>query len=172
MPRTGRGGRREGTPGVAHRQRTDLNRAPNPAEAAVKRIPGQAYGAQAAQVAVQQAAPLPTAQASTQAAPTAAPAPGLLGAGMADLPGLLDPTTSPNEPLTAGVDFGPGPGRSALGFHEPAGGIPPVVGDTYADLMRWKPWLPGLVQLASQRGTPAATRAFVLKLTALMPEDH
>lgn len=168
MPRKGRGGSREGAPGVAHPNRSDLNRAPNPATASVVRIPGQQYGAQTAQVAAQQAAPMPGGTPAPTAPPAAGPPP--LGAGMADLPPLTGPTTAPDEPLTAGVDFGPGPGSEILG--PKVDQITAATGNTYADLMRWKPWLPALVQLASQRGTPDATRAFVLKLTALMPEDR
>jgi hypothetical protein len=168
MPRKGRGGSREGTPGAAYANRTDLNRAPNPATASVVRIPGQAYGEQAKQVTAQQTAPMPGGTPAPVAPrPTGPPPP---GAGMADLPPLTGPTTAPDEPLTAGVDFGPGPGSEILGPRVES--ITAATGNTYADLMRWKPWLPALVQLASQRGTPEPTRAFVRRLRALMPEDR
>lgn len=36
------------------------------------------------------------------------------GISMPQLGTLLDPTTRPNEPITAGVDFGPGPGSDVL----------------------------------------------------------
>ena len=36
------------------------------------------------------------------------------GANFPQLGTLFDPTTRPNEPITAGVDFGPGPGSEAL----------------------------------------------------------
>ena len=32
------------------------------------------------------------------------------------IPGLYDKTQRPNEPITAGIDMGPGPGSSALGM--------------------------------------------------------
>jgi hypothetical protein len=32
--------------------------------------------------------------------------------------GLYDPTQRPNEPITAGIDMGPGPGSSALGMNK------------------------------------------------------
>jgi hypothetical protein len=49
---------------------------------------------------------------------SAGPAP--VQSGMASMPAgkpigtLLDPSTNPSEPITAGVDFGPGPGSEAL----------------------------------------------------------
>ena len=50
--------------------------------------------------------------ASTQApAPSGNPYDGIE---MPQLGTLFDPTTRPNEPITAGVDFGPGPGSEAL----------------------------------------------------------
>lgn len=50
--------------------------------------------------------------ASTQAAaPSGNPYDGI---NMPQLGTLFDPTTRPNEPITAGVDFGPGPGSEAL----------------------------------------------------------
>ena len=84
-----RGGRRSGTPGTAYNNRTDLNQ-----KAPIARIPGQPYGAQAAQVAAQQAIPV--------AAP---PVPGASATGgfsvhPSMVPGLLEPTQRPNEPVT------------------------------------------------------------------------
>lgn len=111
MPRTGRGGRRTGTPGTAYRERTDLQ---VPAMAPT----GQQYGQHAAQMAAQRAVPI--ARPSTDAVPAraaspAAPAP----AGPAVMPGqvvpLDAPTQRPGEPLTAGLDVGAGPGSAALG---------------------------------------------------------
>lgn len=50
--------------------------------------------------------------ASTQAAtPSSNPYDGI---NMPQLNTLFDPTTRPNEPITAGVDFGPGPGSEVL----------------------------------------------------------
>jgi hypothetical protein len=50
--------------------------------------------------------------ASTQApAPSGNPYDGI---NMPQLGTLFDPTTRPNEPITAGVDFGPGPGSEVL----------------------------------------------------------
>jgi hypothetical protein len=54
------------------------------------------------------------AMASAQAATPSAPQDPYQGINMPQLGTLLDPTTRPDEPITAGVDFGPGPGREAL----------------------------------------------------------
>lgn len=51
-----------------------------------------------------------TAQAAT---PSAASSP-YEGINMPQLGTIFDPTTRPDEPITAGVDFGPGPGSEAL----------------------------------------------------------
>lgn len=52
--------------------------------------------------------------ASTQAATPSAPSTPYGDVNMPKLGTLFDPTTNPMEPTTAGVDFGPGPGREAL----------------------------------------------------------
>ena len=54
------------------------------------------------------------AMASAQAATPSAPASPYEGINMPQLGTLFDPTTRPDEPITAGVDFGPGPGSEAL----------------------------------------------------------
>jgi hypothetical protein len=114
MPRSGRGGKRQGTNGQAYKNRSDLTQAPTAA-------PGQVYGASAQQLAAQKTAPLP------KQAPPAAPAPagsapaGPTPAGAAPsvqpggLGAITAPTDKPNEPLTAGLASGPGPGPEALG---------------------------------------------------------
>jgi hypothetical protein len=93
-----RGGARQGKPGVAHLNRTDLNVAKLPAAAA----PGQTYGQAGEQIAAQQQmpqAPQPsTAPEQQQSEPIL---PGSLGP-------LHAPTARPDEPLTAGAPFGPG----------------------------------------------------------------
>lgn len=76
-----RGGARQGTPGVGYQNRTDL---------AMDRAPQQGTV---------------TAAAGGQAAPAGPPTV------PADLvPDLNSPTNRPGEPVTAGVDAGPGPG--------------------------------------------------------------
>jgi hypothetical protein len=54
------------------------------------------------------------AMASAQAATPSAPQDPYAGMNFPQLGTLFDPTTRPDEPITAGVDFGPGPGSEAL----------------------------------------------------------
>lgn len=122
MPRTGRGGVRQGTPGTAYGNRTDLNAA-LPVQAAT----GQGYGEAGMQKAAQRAIPVAPQQVSVaapqapaQAAPTTvseqlpqqAAYPGELR--------FLHPTDYPNEPTTSGIDMGPGVGSEALFTTRPA----------------------------------------------------
>lgn len=116
MPRSGRGGRVTPTAGVARPNRTDLQAAPSPEP--ISTVPGQGYGDAAAQQVAQRAIPL-------AGTPTAAPAPGggaapPIGqppaAAQGPYPGELPftgPTQRPNEPVTAGLNRGPGPGTEA-----------------------------------------------------------
>lgn len=100
-----RGGRRTGTPGVAHGQRSDLNL---PATAAAD----QPYGAAGQQLAAQQAVPLQRPpQPQPADARSAAQASPPLGGGLTPIDA---PTERPNEPVTAGLNAGPGPGPEAL----------------------------------------------------------
>lgn len=82
--RPGRGGPRQGQPGKAYGERTDLNVQP------IRTVPGQQYGQAKAQQQAQQAIPLP------QVTPIHAP------------------TERPTEPVTAGLPIGPGPGPEAV----------------------------------------------------------
>lgn len=92
MPRNGKGGRRQGTPGEAYTNRTDLAADRAPAQP-VRAQTGQTYGDRQAQEQAQQQVPLPDFAATLQS-----------------LPALTAPTSRPAEPLTAGLPFGPGPG--------------------------------------------------------------
>lgn len=117
MPRNGKGGKRTGTSGTAYGNRSDLNTA-----VPVTTVPGQPYGVAAQQRAAQQAIPM----APTPVGPTAPPAPpaaqqqtigSVFPTPNLPLPGELPwmhPSDYPDEPVTAGVDFGPGPGSGAL----------------------------------------------------------
>jgi hypothetical protein len=92
--------------------RTDLN-LPN------VQVPGQQYGDETAQHQDEEALPM---AASPAAAAPAAPvatqvqtpfqAPGTLP--------YLHPTNKPNEPVTAGLDFGPGAGSEAIAPPKPS----------------------------------------------------
>lgn len=84
-----RGGARQGTPGKAYPQRVDLSTVKPPIAAA----PGQAYGKAKEQIDAQKAVPI-------QAPPPLAP--------------LDRPTDRPDEPLTAGMPIGAGPGPEVL----------------------------------------------------------
>ena len=126
MPRKGRGGARQGTPGQAYGQRTDLN-----ASMPIQTATGQGYGVAAEQRAAQRAIPVaaqPVAGATANApmAPAQAPAPAQatpttvssqLSPQPQATPGsllFLHPSDRPNEPVTAGVPFGDGPGPESL----------------------------------------------------------
>jgi hypothetical protein len=71
------------------------------------------YGDKAAYDANKSGAPVATAPKS----PMLSEAPQVPG-GKPSIPGLYDPTNRPNEPITAGIDMGPGPGSSALGMQK------------------------------------------------------
>ena len=89
-----RGGRRQGKPGGLYPNRSDLRNVKPPMQAA----PGQGYGEAKAQMDAQRAVPV---------APPPPPQP-------ADLPPLTRPSERPNEPVTAGLPIGPGPGPEVL----------------------------------------------------------
>lgn len=102
-----RGGKRTGTAGKAYPNRSDLPTAPDPGAGTFK---GQPYGAATAQAQVQGATPSPGVQGAP--GPTAGPpgpVPGSLGA-------FNRPTERPGEPITDGMDIGPGRGSEALGM--------------------------------------------------------
>lgn len=104
-----RGGPRQGQPGAAYQNRTDLNAAP---AQPVRVATGQAYGVAGAQAASQQAVPLPA-----QAVPAAAPVNAHEAAAAYQMPafGPFDrPTERPDEPLTHGAPTGPGAGPEII----------------------------------------------------------
>jgi hypothetical protein len=109
------GGRRQGRAGNKYPNRTDMRQGPTQP---VRTAPGQAYGEAAMQQSAQKAIPLSNAP---QAAPSGAPstpqaAPGGMGGGGPQvIPSLTAPTARPNEPLTAGLSTGAGPGPAVLG---------------------------------------------------------
>jgi hypothetical protein len=101
-----RGGKRSGRPGSAYSNRSDL-RVPLPAAAPTN----QPYGQAGRQLAAQQAVPMaPTPLAAAAGGQPVAPNPVQPGQF-----GPLDrPTDRPDEPITAGMPFGPGAGPEAL----------------------------------------------------------
>jgi len=105
MPRKGRGGARQGTVGTSYGNRTDLNQP-------ISTVPNQEYGMATAQREAQQAVPMgasPVAAAPempTRPAGKPLPQPG-------ELP-HLEQTNRPAEPVTTGIDYGPGAGSEAM----------------------------------------------------------
>lgn len=100
-------------PRARQANRTDLNQPPiEPVTA----VPNQPYGEAGAQRAAQSAVPIGTPATPVPAPLTAAPARGAgasVGAAPGSLP-FLHPTNRPNEPITAGLPFGEGPGPEVL----------------------------------------------------------
>ena len=85
--------------------RTDLA---NPAaKIAVSAAKGQAYGEAGKQRAAQQAVPI-----GSPPAPASPPPPTPIPGQVSDLTG---PTQRPNEPMSAGMNFGPGPSSAVFG---------------------------------------------------------
>ena len=103
-----RGGRRAGNRGPAYANRSDL-RSSLPLNAPT----GLPYGDRQKLIQAQHAVPMApapapqTAPAAPAAPQTPTPPPGALD--------FLRPTERPNEPVTAGLPIGPGPGPEALG---------------------------------------------------------
>jgi hypothetical protein len=112
MARSRRGGSRQGVPGRPYPNRKDLRSASKQKQLPIKAASGQPYGVRKQQEEAQRAQPLPAA-----ATPDFA---GLLQAAEAFNPGerlpLDRPTERPEEPLTAGLPSGPGPGPEVLGL--------------------------------------------------------
>jgi len=90
-----RGGRRQGAPGTSYANRTDLNVARAPQQGTVT----AAAGGQAAPAQQQSFIP------------------------PEGVPKLDDPSARPTEPVTTGLDIGPGDGSHALGYTPPASSV-------------------------------------------------
>ena len=119
-----RGGRRAGNRGAGYTNRTDLQSA-----LPLNAPQGLPYGDRQKLIQAQRAVPMAPAPAPSPGPPgqSAPPAggPGVPPAG--PVPGargpLLRPTERPDEPVTAGLPTGPGPGPEALGpLSRPGGG--------------------------------------------------
>ena len=93
-PGAGSGGKRQGTPGKAYSNRTDLAKDMMPLPEAGTRTPASGGMGQSGEEMMKAA----------QNAPRPIYAD--------DFPNLKDPTTRPSEPVTAGLPTGPGPGPS------------------------------------------------------------
>lgn len=108
-----RGGPRTPTPGTSYPNRRDL--ATQPAQAPK----GQDYGERGKTMERQRIQPVAGAPTTPTASPTASPSGNPLQQAMTGMepgsvPTLMDPSARPNEPVTAGLSSGPGPGREGL----------------------------------------------------------
>lgn len=108
-----RGGKRTGTPGKSYSNRSDL-------AVPMSAASGQAYGAKAEQMAAQRAIPIarPATDAVPQGGPPSAAPAGPPGPPMpqpGQVTSLGAPSMRPDEPVTAGMPMGAGPGLEALG---------------------------------------------------------
>jgi hypothetical protein len=105
----------------------------------------QGYGDGVAYDAAKSGAPLARAQKS----PLLSQAP-VVGGG-APAGGLYDPTSRPDEPITHGIDSGPGAGSEALMMNQVSQDDKDIVAK----------YLPSLSAMASAQDTPQSFRAFV-----------
>lgn len=103
------------------------------------------YGAGVAYEAAKSGAPLATAPKS----PMLSEAP-VVGSGMS-AGGLYDPTSRPDEPITQGLNMGPGAGSDALMMNQVKQDDQDIVAK----------YLPSLTSMASAQDTPQSFRAFV-----------
>lgn len=102
-----------------------------------KQLPNAAYGEQKQFQAEQAGAPM---------ARTPNP--------MADVVPLTAPTRRPDEPVTAGVDVGPGPGSEILGLKTPTD-------VTLEDLNKLSKYMPLMMQYADSPQSSGTMKAFV-----------
>ena len=115
MPRSGRGGQRQGTQGTAYGNRTDLN-------LPISTVPNQGYGKASAQQAAQRSIPMgssPVSTAPMESSNLSQPSTisQINNRVQNQSPGqfpVFEPTNKPNEPVTAGLPFGPGAGPESL----------------------------------------------------------
>ena len=127
-----RGGKRDGTQGKGYQNRTDLGGqnvvGPQPTatgKVPIQTAPNQAQGQATAQRTAQQVVPM----GGTPSMPMQAPQPS------APLTSLFAPTANPNEPVTAGVDMGPGAGSAVLGL----GQMRAKLSDSLAQMLAFDP---------------------------------
>jgi hypothetical protein len=77
-----------------------------------------------------------------------------------DSPNLTDPTNRPDEPITSGSDFGPGPDSSSLGLQS-------YSQQRQGDVDTLKKMLPELQAATKFEGAPATFTSLVNYLTRL-----
>lgn len=115
-------------------------------------LPDAKYGEQQAFQAAQQAAPM-SESAGGLATQGALPA----GPDMSRITPMGAPSQLPDQPVTAGMPFGPGAGSTAS---------PTQPSLTPAEVARLRPYVPTLVLLASAEDADPATKQFVRQLRA------
>lgn len=108
---------------------------------AIAEMPDAAYGEQTEMRNIQGAAPM-----------SASPMPRITP--------LDAPTERPDEPVTAGMDLGPGPDRASIGLSRTS------AGQTRIDAGQVAQYLPALEQAANMPGVPASFVRFVRYLRA------
>jgi hypothetical protein len=109
-----------------------------------KRLPNAAYGEQKQFQEQQAGAPMAKSQGPRPAASDL----------MANIVPLNAPTRRPDEPVTAGVDAGPGPGREVLGLKSPTDA-------QLEDLARIAKYMPMMMQFADSSQSSGTMKAFV-----------
>jgi hypothetical protein len=114
---------------------------------AARYIPGMAYGQ--GQATMQQQKSAPMAAGPRPSAPPALTLPNVVG--------LTEPTMRPEEPITAGVDIGAGPGSEALT-------MPNQMPNQDPDIEMVRRFLPAMEFWASQPGSSQATKDYVVYL--------
>jgi hypothetical protein len=122
---------------------------------AAKYVPGLPYGEGQALMETQGAAPLAAASSIEQSG-----MPSGLASAAASQPliPLNAPSMRPNEPITSGIDMGPGPDSSILGYGK----------QEYADRQKFasqmEEYRPALMFMASQPNTSPETRNLIRRL--------
>ena len=110
----------------------------------IKKLPNAAYGEQKDFQAQQEGAPM---------AKTAKQQPAVNNL-MASVIPFTEPTRRPGEPVTAGANAGPGPGREVLGMKS-------SVDSQVEDLSKLAKYLPALIQYADSPQSTGTMKAFV-----------
>lgn len=127
---------------------------PGSSKQPIAKLPDAGYGEQAQFRSIQAGAPIQKVAAPGQGAPSGAPS-GPLS------PPLDAPTSRSDEPITAGVDMGAGPGSDVLGLFDPSK-------MTENDVRYLKAYLPTLQYIVdSNPHADTVTRALVRSLRAL-----
>jgi hypothetical protein len=134
-------------------QRTDGG--PGSKTQPIAKLPDAGYGEQAQFRSIQAGAPIQKVAAPGSGAPSGVPS--------GPLPPPLDaPTSRADEPITAGVDMGAGPGSDVLGLFDPSK-------MTENDIRYMKAYLPTLQYIVdSNPHADTITRALVRSLRALI----